>query len=92
MLHHTLRFGCLSFVAVCDQELLKASNMRRACLAAEREILVENIEDWKKELAILLEEDGDGQDEERSEYELDIAKASSKLAEVRGAERVRPQP
>lgn len=74
--------------ASIDQELIRASNGRRAGLAAEREIVEEKIGDWKEDLDS-LEKDEDGYEEERAEYELDIAGALSRLEEVRLAELVR---
>eukprot|EP00752_Nemacystus_decipiens_P006418 g5781.t1 len=75
------------------EELVNAGTERRADLAAEMEILMEKIEELEEDLAGLEEEEGGGnveeeedgvdKEEDAAEYRRDIARASSRLEEVR---------
>lgn len=81
----SLHDDCVLFV---HQDLIKAGIGRRAGLAAQRELLLESIEDWKEDMAG-LEEHEEGYDELRGDYQIDIDKASSQLERVRTVEWVR---
>eukprot|EP00903_Cladosiphon_okamuranus_P012517 g11721.t1 len=68
------------------EELMKVSIEQRVDMAAEREILLEDVQDWREELA-RLEQDIEGPNlEEEEAYRVDIAKASARLEEVRTKE------
>lgn len=71
-----------SYRPIC-QQLLRASLDRRAGLAADRELLCEDLEDWREDLS--LEEDAEGV----KGLEARIATGSARLQDVRLQEWVR---